>query len=51
MEILERLEKRSQERYVSPQGRAIIYLGLGDKDAAMGALRSALGIVKGEGRE
>jgi tetratricopeptide (TPR) repeat protein len=41
MEILERLEKRSQDRYVSPQSPAIIYLGLGDKDEAMAWLEKA----------
>lgn len=41
LEILAQLEKRSQQRYVSPQHFALIYLGLGDKDQAFAWLEKA----------
>ncbi len=41
LEILARLETLSHERYVSPQGFAIIHLGLGNKDQAMAWLEKA----------
>jgi TolB-like protein/DNA-binding winged helix-turn-helix (wHTH) protein/Flp pilus assembly protein TadD len=41
LEILARLEKASHERYVSPQGFAIIHLGLGNKEQAMAWLEKA----------
>jgi tetratricopeptide (TPR) repeat protein len=41
LEILARLEKVSQERYVSPQGFAIVHLGLGNRDQAMAWLEKA----------
>jgi len=41
LEILARLEKASQERYVSPQGFAIVHLGLGNKKQAMAWLEKA----------
>ena len=41
LEMLARLEKLSHERYVSPQGPAIIQLGLGNRDQAMVWLEKA----------
>jgi TolB-like protein/DNA-binding winged helix-turn-helix (wHTH) protein/Flp pilus assembly protein TadD len=41
LEILAQLEKRSQQRYVSPQHFALIHLGLGDKDQAFVWLEKA----------
>jgi TolB-like protein/DNA-binding winged helix-turn-helix (wHTH) protein/lipopolysaccharide biosynthesis regulator YciM len=41
LEILARLEKASKERYVSPQGFAIVHLGLGNKKQAMAWLEKA----------
>jgi TolB-like protein/DNA-binding winged helix-turn-helix (wHTH) protein/Flp pilus assembly protein TadD len=41
LEMLARLEKLSHERYVSPQGPAIIQLGLGNRDQAMAWLEKA----------
>jgi tetratricopeptide (TPR) repeat protein len=41
LEILTRLEKLSRERYVGPQGFAVVHLGLGDKDQAMAWLEKA----------
>ena len=39
--IARRLEKLSHERYVSPQGFAIVHLGLGNKEQAMAWLEKA----------
>jgi TolB-like protein/DNA-binding winged helix-turn-helix (wHTH) protein/Flp pilus assembly protein TadD len=41
LEIMARLETLSHERYVSPQGFAIVHLGLGNKEQAMGWLERA----------
>ncbi len=41
LEILARLEKLSHERYVSPQGLAIVHLGLGNEEQAMAWLEKA----------
>ena len=41
LEMLARLEKLSHEHYISPQGPAIIHLGLGNKDQAMAWLEKA----------
>src|SRR5260221_1086347 len=41
LEMLARLETLSHEQYVSPQGPAIIHLGLGNKDEAMTWLEKA----------
>ena len=41
MEILARLEKLSQKRYVTPQDFAVVHLGLGDKDQAFAWLEKA----------
>jgi TolB-like protein/DNA-binding winged helix-turn-helix (wHTH) protein len=41
LEIMARLETVSHERYVSPQGFAIIHLGLGNKEQAMAWLERA----------
>ncbi|PYQ45484.1 MAG: hypothetical protein DMF77_04035 [Acidobacteria bacterium] len=41
LEIMARLETLSHERYVSPQGFAIIHLGLGNKEQAMAWLEKA----------
>ncbi len=41
LEMLARLETLSHEHYVSPQGSAIIHLGLGNRDQAMACLEKA----------
>jgi TolB-like protein/Tfp pilus assembly protein PilF len=41
LEVLARLEKVSQERYVSPQSFAIVHLGLGNKEQALAWLEKA----------
>jgi eukaryotic-like serine/threonine-protein kinase len=41
LKMLDRLNELSQERYVSPFYRAIIYMGLGDKDQAFEHLEKA----------
>jgi TolB-like protein/DNA-binding winged helix-turn-helix (wHTH) protein/Flp pilus assembly protein TadD len=41
VKILSELEKHSRQRYVSPQSFAVVHLGLGDKDRALGLLEKA----------
>jgi tetratricopeptide (TPR) repeat protein len=41
LKMLDRLNELSQERYVSPFYRAIIYMGLGEKDQAFEYLEKA----------
>ena len=40
--VLARMERHSQEGYVSAFSRALVYLGLGDYDAALSALETGL---------
>lgn len=42
LELLEQLEKLSEERYVSPYYNALIYIGFGDKDQAFAHLEKAI---------
>jgi TolB-like protein/DNA-binding winged helix-turn-helix (wHTH) protein/Flp pilus assembly protein TadD len=41
LRILAELEKVSKDRYVSPQSLALVHLGLGQKDEALGCLEKA----------
>ena len=41
LHLLRQMEERSQKQYVAPSARALVYIGLGDKERALGWLEKA----------